>query len=52
MLLMVATSLLMVWGFGMATSHTLGGGIYMALFFAGVAFFLRFLTATSNSYSR
>ena len=48
----ISTTLLAVWGIGMATSHTLGGFIDVALFFAGVAFFLRILTATSLSYSR
>ena len=52
MLLTIVTSLLAIWGLGMATSHTLGGFIHVALFFAGVAFFLRILKATSNSYSR
>ena len=44
--------LLAVWGIGMATSHTMGGLIHVALFFAGLAFFLRILTVTSLSYSR
>lgn len=44
--------LLAVWGIGMATSHTMGGFIHVALFFAGLAFFLRLLTVTSLSYTR
>ena len=52
MLLTIATTLLAFWGLGVATSHTLGGFIHVALFFAGVALFLRFLTVSSQSYSR
>lgn len=52
MLLTIATALLAIFGYGMATSQTLGGWIYVALFCAGVAFFLRILTATSQSYLR
>ncbi len=52
MLLSLATFLLTVWGLGMATSHTLGGYIHVALCLAAVACFLRLLTFTSQSYSR
>ena len=52
MLLTISIMLVAVWGLGIATSHTLGGFIHVAVFFAGVAIFLRILTAASRSYSR
>ena len=44
MLLTIATFLVAIWGLCLATSHTLGGFIHVALFFAVVAIFMRLLT--------
>lgn len=48
----VSAGLILIWGIGVATSHTMGGLIHVALFVAGLAFFLRILTAASLSYTR
>lgn len=52
MLLTLSSSLLVGWSVLLFTGHPFGEWVHLALFFAGVAFFVRVLMAASLSYSR